>query len=105
MVGLEPESVGVVSLQVSTLKCKYSLDFFGFFEFMLSWFSEFFEGKSLFSRYLRVIGRCTTLLGRISTYFELGTRSWGRAMSKKPFFVNEYLHNEYLHLSVFFLNY
>ena len=28
-------------------------DFFGFFGFMLSWFSEFFEGKSLFSRYLK----------------------------------------------------
>ena len=70
---------------------------------MLSWFSEFFEGKSLFSRYLKVIGRWRRLVGRISTYFELGTRSWGRVMSKKPFQVNEYLHNEYLHLSVLLL--
>mgnify|MGYP004264810069 CR=1 FL=1 len=48
-----------------TLKCKYSLDCLGFFEFMLSWFSEFFDGKSLFSRYMRVIGRWTTLLGSL----------------------------------------
>ena len=68
-----------------TLKCEYSLDFFYFVGFMLSWLLEVFDGKSMFSRYLRVIGRWRRLLGRISTYLELGTRSWGRVMSKKPF--------------------
>ena len=42
-------------------------------------------GKSVFSRYLRVIGRWRTLLGRLSTYFEPNPSPWGRAMSKKPF--------------------
>ena len=78
-------SVLVVLLKVLTLTCKYSLDFFGFVEFMLSWLSEFFEGQSLFSRYMRIIARWRRLVGIISTYFELGTRSWGRVMSKKPF--------------------
>ena len=58
---------------IITLKCKYSLDFFGFFGFMLSWLLQVCEGKSLFSRYMRVIGRWRRLVGRISTYFELGT--------------------------------
>ena len=54
----------------------------------------------MFSRYLRVTGRWRKMLGSLSIYFDPDPTSWCRVMVKKLFEVNEYLHNEYLHLSV-----
>ena len=50
-----------------------------------SLFFDFFEGKWLLSRYLRVTGRWRKLPGRYRSYFDPNPTSWCRVMVKKHF--------------------